>query len=41
MRVYIEMADGSMRPWHGSLKDLEERIYNLEHRGYSVKILVL
>ena len=41
MEVYLEMADGSMYLWEGSFKELEERIYNLEQRGYSVKILVL
>ena len=41
MEVYLEMADGSMYPWHGSLKDLEERIFELASRGYTVKVRVL
>ncbi len=41
MRVYIESADGSMYPWEGSLKDLEERIFELASRGYMVKVRVL
>lgn len=41
MKIYIESADGSMAPWEGSLQALEERIYELENRGYGVRVLVL
>ena len=41
MRLYIEMADGSLLSWEKSLSALEEKIYNLERRGYGVRVLVL
>ena len=41
MKIYIEAADGSMTEWSGSLKDIEERIFELASRGYVVKVRVL
>ena len=41
MPVYLEAADGSMHRWTGSIQELEERIHDLERRGYGVRVLVL
>ena len=41
MKVYIEMADGSVKEWASSLKELEERIFELARRGYTVKVRVI
>ena len=41
MTVYVEMPDGSLAPWSGSMAKLEEKLYNLTKRGYSPEVRVL
>ncbi len=41
MMLYILMADGSSSRLDGGLKDLEEKISELEQRGYNPRVEVL
>ena len=41
MKIYIEMSDGSVVEWHGSLRELDERIFSLLRQGQVIKVKVL